>query len=290
MPTIDLTTPSAPADVPATGPLFREAFEKHLPAMMAIPADKLMNINLDIPSAVTAVLGAWGDLKAMRSQLAHELPSFDLASFDALEEYAMAMGHAHLEHLSSSPSSEALVALHGRAQELRDLFLTDTQALVRRGLVQAQQVAEYKGLSGYKNVAFELLGLVGVLRHHWPTIGTRTAIEVAELSEAERLGQQLVRASGAREQGPAAVAETALRRQRAFTLFMRSYDATRRAISFLRWEQGDADSIAPVLYTGRPRRRPDAPDAPPPASTPLSPVKPAAPVPPGLPGSNPFIS
>ena len=51
-----------------------------------------------------------------------------------------------------------------------------------------------------------------------------------------------------------AAAESAEQRDRAFTLFIRCYDQIRRAILFLRWEQDDADTIAPSLYPGYPRR------------------------------------
>jgi hypothetical protein len=40
-------------------------------------------------------------------------------------------------------------------------------------------------------------------------------------------------------------------RARAYTLFTRAYDDARRAIIFLRWHEGDADSIAPALHPGR---------------------------------------
>ncbi|WP_437293039.1 hypothetical protein [Sorangium sp. So ce426] len=32
---------------------------------------------------------------------------------------------------------------------------------------------------------------------------------------------------------------------------MHAYDQTRRAIAYLRWNEGDADTIAPSLYKGR---------------------------------------
>lgn len=46
----------------------------------------------------------------------------------------------------------------------------------------------------------------------------------------------------------------ALERQQAYTLFVNAYDQIRRAISFLRWDQGDADEIAPSLFGGKKRR------------------------------------
>lgn len=45
-------------------------------------------------------------------------------------------------------------------------------------------------------------------------------------------------------------------RQRTFTLLVRSYDQIRRALSYLRWNEGDVDRIAPSLWAGRGGSRP----------------------------------
>ena len=60
----------------------------------------------------------------------------------------------------------------------------------------------------------------------------------------------MISAVGDREQTPTQI-DAADRRQRAFSLFVKAYDQARRAIQYVRWEQGDADSIAPSLYSGR---------------------------------------
>lgn len=49
---------------------------------------------------------------------------------------------------------------------------------------------------------------------------------------------------------------TAERRQRAFTLFANAYDQCRRAATYLRWNEGDADELVASLHGGR-TRRPD---------------------------------
>jgi len=74
---------------------------------------------------------------------------------------------------------------------------------------------------------------------------------MSELDAAELLGRQLMDAVGAREQAPAVQAQVQAQRQRNFTLFSRSYDQVRRAISYLRWDDDDIDSICPSLYAGR---------------------------------------
>ena len=85
-------------------------------------------------------------------------------------------------------------------------------------------------------------------------------------------------------------------RQRLFTLFVNAYDQARRAVGYLRWNEGDADQIAPSLYAGRSngRRKADQPDPPTPAAGNAEPGASAAqahdsPIAVGLPGASPYV-
>ena len=49
---------------------------------------------------------------------------------------------------------------------------------------------------------------------------------------------------GEREQAPTHVSDLTEMRARAFTLLDIAYDQLRRAISFLRWDEGDVDAMA----------------------------------------------
>jgi len=74
-------------------------------------------------------------------------------------------------------------------------------------------------------------------------------------------------------------------RARAFSLLMRTYGQVQRAVEYLRWDHGDAQEIAPSVYTGsRGGRRQAAQPAddvvaPAPAVVPNAPVAPHADVP-----------
>jgi hypothetical protein len=98
--------------------------------------------------------------------------------------------------------------------------------------------------------------LAALIRDVWPKIAGKTMLQASELDQAETLADRIVTAVGHREQGPAVVATAAEDRQRAFTLFLNTYNQVRRAVHFLRWDQGDADAIVPSLYAvGRSARR-----------------------------------
>jgi hypothetical protein len=113
----------------------------------SVPERELVPVNVDVLGAVTTVLGALPELRALRAQFA-ELRGFDLASFDKLRDYALALGHAHAMYPAAGGAAVAL-------------------------------------------------------------------------------------------------------RQRAFTLFATTYDEVRRAVSYLRWHDGDGDDIAPSLFACR---------------------------------------
>lgn len=107
---------------------------------------------------------------------------------------------------------------------------------------------------------------------------------------------------GLREVGAAVVAETTVIRRQAFTLLFRAWDEVRRAVGFLRWKQGDADSIAPNFYLGRAKGRRAASDKPEAQADATAPAEPAAATAdakrtngtavrtPGMPGISPLVN
>ncbi|MET0790035.1 MAG: hypothetical protein ABW061_00815 [Polyangiaceae bacterium] len=297
---------------PSKDLLYREAYEQVLAASQALSPDELVQINIDVPSAVTRSTGVIPKIMALRDQVRKELPEFDISHFDQLQMHTFATAHAHAAFLAASAPPEELVALNERGTKLRDTLYTDALALSNRGIISGDRIAAFKANNGYKNIAFDLLGLASLLRQNWDKISGKTALELSELDEAERVGKQLVGAVAVRENSPAVIAAVQAQRERNFTLFTRSYDQVRRALSYLRWNDDDVDLVAPSLYKGRggrgkdttePDPDPDAPTAPTgtptaPAGTPTpagaSGAGPAAPANPvaatgvGMPNSNPF--
>ena len=228
----------------------------------ALAVGELITINIDVPTAVTTVIGKLPQLRSFKDAMAEALPKFELANLEQLETYTLATAHAHAIYLSSSAPPEAIVKLTADATALRDLLYSDAVALANRGLVSGARLGEFKGAVGYKNVAFDLLGLTALLREAWAQVAGKTAVTLADLDNADVIGEQLVNAVGTRDQS-AAPADAIQIRQRLFTLFVTAWDQVRRAISYLRWNEDDVDDIIPSLYAGRARRKTDVPPEPP---------------------------
>jgi hypothetical protein len=249
-----------------------ETYTRLLPEFRALAPDELVPINLDVPSVVATTLGALPEIRALRSEIEQQIPGFDLKAFDHLEDFALALHHAHTQYLTATQPADDLEAVATEAAALRQTLHLDATALSHRGLIDANKLKELRGPNGYKNLATDLAILASVLKESWPQIEGRTGIAPSELERALKLGQRLVRIVGLREQGPATVAVATELRQRAFTLLFRTYDNIRRAVTFLRWNGNEADAIAPSLYAGRGggRRRAETPSV----ETPQAPVVP----------------
>jgi len=274
---------------------FAAGFQRVEAELRAVSERELLPINIDVPSAVATVLGALPALKALRSTFA-QLLGFDVARFDKLRDYTLALGHTHAMFRAAAGPNGGLADLFGQVATLRDMLQADALALAKRKIIDEAQVKKLRSGNGYKNVAFEVVGLIGLLRERWQAIQGRSALQPDELEHAGVLAQQLVTAVGVREQAPVVVGAASLLRQQAFTLFMNAYDDARRAVAYLHWNDGDADSIAPSLFVGHGGRggsdeQPNPPPAAPAPVTgpPAAAPAPAAPAAEGLPGSSPFM-
>ncbi len=253
------------------------AFADSKPHRDALRAEEVQRVNLDVPSAVATVLGALPQILAVRSEVVQHLGSFDITPFDRIQTYALALSYAFARGKTSLSETDKLPALNVQGTALRNNLLADMVGLARRGLVHSDAFKSCKGYTGYKNVASELLVLVSVGRDHWSRIEGKCGIAREELDRAERIASHMLRLVGLRAQAPEIVAAAAEERDRAFTLFVRCYHQIRRAVGYLRWDEGDADEIAPSLYARRRRTgangKKDRP-ADSPVPTPLGPVVP----------------
>ena len=235
--------------------LFKEPYEQLLPEFKALKPDEIVLVNLDIPTAVATVLGAGPEIRNLLPQMEKDLPGFDLERIRKLDQYAMAISHAHTLFLIASQPPDNLQPLVDEGTHLRETLFTDASALVQRGFLNGARLKDLKGPKGYKNLAVDLQILAALFRESFPQITGKTGTTQEELLRAEQLAARILRAVGLREQGTALIAETSDIRARAFTLFTYGYDQARRAVTFLRWNEDDIESISPSLYTGRGGRK-----------------------------------
>jgi len=237
--------------------------------MAALDAGALLPVTIEIPAGVALVLGSLPDIRGFRDQIAKEMPSFDLARFDKLETYTLALNEAHAGFKVATEPADALDQAVAEGERLRALLLAEANALELRGLLDGKKLREVGSGQGRRNLASDLTLLYKAMDDSWPALEGKARVTRSELETAARIGQYIMRLVGLREEGTQTVAAAADTRSRIYTLFVQAYEDARRAINFLRWKEGDADNIAPSLHStrGGGRRKGGATEDAPPAGT-----------------------
>ncbi len=270
-------------------PAYAEAYGKVEAELKALPADQLVHPNTDVPRAISTALGAKPKIVAIQASILEVIPKFPVKLIENLETYAFALNHANIAYMTAIQSPDDLPTLLEEGTGMRDRYRSAALSLEQWGLLNPAALKQYKGLKGYRNVAMDLQLLVRVFKENWAAVNGKCAITEADLDRAQRIAERMLRLVGLREQMPAAVADASEMRARAFTLFMGCYDQIRRAVAFVRWDQGDADEIAPSLYAGKTRSAADDQQPVAPAVGPTPATAPQQSATPAIPGGSPFV-
>lgn len=272
----------------------RDGFLRVEAEVRAIPTNELTVVNLEVLGAVSKALGALRKINKLRGEMA-ELKGMDITKLDKLRDFAFALGHAQSIYRGALGPTDPNGPVAEELLDIRDQLHTDALGLGKRKLLELSQVEKYRSGLGYKALASDVAGLVDLIRGAWPKISSKTAITEEELDRAGTLAQRLLTGVGIQEQDPVVLTAATTLRDQAFTAFLNAYDEVRRAVTYLRWHEGDADTIAPSLYAGRGKRpvaETETPEPTTPAATPAAPAATPATsnIPVGLPGASPFTS
>jgi hypothetical protein len=249
-------TPDQPVPTPISGsPRSAAAYEELLPEILAVTEESLSPILIDIPTAVTTVLGVLPRIQALRPEIVETLRKFDFGRFDRLEQYTLAVSHAHALHRAAHGPKISLTRTGRELIAVREMLLWDARSLAAHRLVHGTRLAGCRVTPGYRGLAYDVLMLVELLKEAWSRVHDRTPVTMAQLDRAAVSAERLLTAVGLRDQAAPTVAEATMIRRKAFALFMQVYTKARAVVQYLRAELGDADEIAPSLYAGRARRK-----------------------------------
>jgi hypothetical protein len=261
------------------------AFQELLPEIQAVSEETLSPILIDIPTAVTTVLGVLPRIRELRPEIEETLRKFDFAEFDRLEQYTLAVSHAHALHRAAHGPKLPIARMGRELVEIRDMLLSDARSLASHRLISAEWLAGCRATPGHRALAYDVLMLVEVLKDAWDQVHDRTPVTLAELDRAAAGAERLLTAVGLKDQAAPTVAKATVMRRQAFGLFLKVYARARAAVQYLRAEIGDADEIAPSLYAGRAKRKKAEADAPEGTPAPAEPRNGSGPAPPVAPSS-----
>jgi hypothetical protein len=243
-----------PVGPPADGETLL-AYEEVRAEVQALPPDEGGRITVNIPTVVTIVRGALPNLEAEYDRIA-TLPEFDLPKLRKLPWYALALLHVYLLTLPSSEVESRLTALLAEGAPLREHLLVQAEGLALLGFVDRERVAAIRNGTGYLDTANDLIATAQLFQAGGDELLGKTKVTRAEVGRAYELGMQLVDALGKRRLGTDGARQAGVYEAecaKLFRLVERTYDQGRRALSYLRWSEGDLNEKMPSLYTRRRR-------------------------------------
>lgn len=253
--------PKANAGKPGIPAEAAKALAEVSPILATMSPSDLTPITTDIPRAVAIAVGAVPHIAKLRDQAA-KLPDFDITNVDRLGVYALAAWYAHLLGMPEAVAN-SLGALLEEAKPLREPMLLAAELLALLGHFNTTAVKDIRAGQGNIDIANDLVALSALYATAWSRVENKSPVEWAHVERAAQLGPQILVALGVRDQPGAKVEDGSTppeRRLRAYNLFVNAYDECRRAVTYLRWAEGDADEIAPSLFANRGPRK-AAPEA-----------------------------
>jgi hypothetical protein len=215
------------------GTRFSQAVDIIKPLALALPSERVEKNYLDIPTAVTTILGAIPAIKALRPEFEEHLPTFPMELFDQLETRALALDYVDTMYRMSTKQLEPLPQLLARGAQQLVILKGEADYAVLRNLMDGKPLAELDSSTSHRAVASNLFALTYLLRTNWPAIEGKTALTMQEISEAEQTADHIVTGLGARKQAAYGTDATADLRDRFFTLMIEAHDRVRGSLQYL---------------------------------------------------------
>src|SRR5690349_20321066 len=100
------------------GTRFSQAVDIVKPWALALPPERVIKNYVDIPNAVTTILGALPGIMALRPELEKHLPTFPMPLFDTYETRTLAMDYVDTMYRMNTRQLEPLPQLLERGAEL----------------------------------------------------------------------------------------------------------------------------------------------------------------------------
>lgn len=198
---------------------------------------------LELTSVVTTVLGALPAVRAHREAIVAALPGHPIELLDALEDRALGAWHANL--LATQGAALDVAPMEAEAKRLREDLLIAAEPLAHRDLLDRARVADVR--LGDAPIHADLVALAELYLASWSKIADKTPVEKKEVEHASKLGADLALALETQAQLAqlADLGDLDTVRSQALALLLEAYDATRRALAYVRWHEGDLEALAP---------------------------------------------
>lgn len=212
-------------------------------ACLAIPADKLRPINVDVPAACSVMLGASDAIKAHLDEITAVIPGFDRAACEELSARAEFAHYAYSACLGIADDKSAHEEL-SKGNALRKQMQDWAESCTKLGFATGLDLRAIERIPyGYRDTPHALNALHAFFTEQRANIEPNVKLPWSEIDSARSIAARISTLAGTSNR-PEATANWDLA-QRAFTLVADGYDECRAALAYVRRQHDDASTIAP---------------------------------------------
>jgi hypothetical protein len=228
---------------------YEKYFTLCAPTYAKVAPENCLQIFHNITELTATFLGAYLKMAPLFDEM-EKLPYLDMAVIREFNHYAMGMAYAEVRRYRLSvASADDLQERAGTAVKQRTALHIHAQALALDGtIVIPEALKEQLTSNSYAGIATSLLGLADLLKSQWPLIQNKCNTNLQAIQSAISLAEGMIATLGERQAAKNAADVAGLLRDQAYTFCVTTYEQIRRAVTFLRWDEGDVDDITPSIY------------------------------------------
>jgi hypothetical protein len=231
----------------------RADFEATAAARAAIEVAQTVPFNLDVGYAVRVARAVPPRVAHLRDVLV-QLYGFDVAHLDGMASLASALEYAQIVLDMRAKRVRDLPELAAEGYQLRSLLFTYCDLLALKGLVPAEQIAALREGTGYDDLVRDLNNLVYLFQEKPELLPAGAPVTAAEVARANTLARAMSDAMGNDAEVAISQGELGDARRKLAHLLIVSHKEVRRAVAYLRFHEGDAQTLVPSLYQRGPGR------------------------------------
>jgi hypothetical protein len=234
--------------------LARAAYDRHLPAAMALPAERVLPYRIDPDLAIINVNKAVAVVDQVRARMAAHLPEIAVSDLEGLPSLALAVKASALaaQHVVSEITASDMII---EGWKLRATLLPVVAGLAATDVIPREAHENIVRGQGTRDMAEDCVTLSHVFRDYQAEVAGKHAADPAVIARAETVGSWLLQNLRKKNAPPQAsrTAEIDIR-DRMATLLHERY-STLRAVAYYFYRENFSSHVPPLMSRHLIRKR-----------------------------------
>lgn len=231
------------------------ALQALMPEIEAMTEEETRVAILSVFETTVLIEGKLPSVEALLPVFESEMKHPPTAELDNIRSVILALREAELNVMASYQPNRDLVALfNDTVMPIRRLLDATTQILTLTNKLDSDQVLSAQAGASFVEESQRVLGTIKILRNSWSQVNDSCSFDLDQLATMEQQVTEFL-TNWSNKAAEKKDNQAQVVRQKVLTILLNRWDKIRQAVQFVRYFEGDADSIAPSLFSSRKRSR-----------------------------------